>query len=523
MAAPVPAPVASAPGVRRDGTRFSATTYLEALWTRFDEAKGNPMKIGGYRSLSSAMGGLSRGLHIASRSGTAYIHSGSADRLEQLKILPDGSIVPVALRTPSGFVANADYTWQFGVMRDVVAGGWKLIAHAAPNGLHIDSSTDTTVWIGDLDSPAPLVQINDKDASNVTIPFKVSGGIAAIHPFMFYFGNDGQTIWSVSNHPEDVVSGIGASGTNIASGEARPTGKKIIAGRATRGAGVPSGLLWSLDTLVRASYSGGSTTWDFDEISGIEILSAQGIAEYNGAFYWIGGDRFSTYNGVVRDVPNPYNRRWFFDNITRGREGRMFAFANPKHGEIWFCAPMFGAPECNHAVVLQVNTGVWYDTPLPNGGRSAAVSPISTYRYPLMAGVDEMENTYTLWQHETGVDEVDKVRGIKAIKAYYVTSDISFMKAPQSPSGNSVEVLTVEPDFKQSGALSITVIGNDNAASEDITGDPVLIDVDGDGVAELAEERRQLRFKVESNTKGGDFEAGATYAFIRQTGAREHS
>lgn len=514
----VPTLIASMPGIRRDGTRLSNRAHVDGQWVRFDPNTGRPRKILGHQSLTNRMNGVSRGLHGASLDGMLYLHSGYKNGVDLLRVGANGEVIEPAVRTPVGLTDSADNVWTFDAMQDVVDGNWKIIAHVAPNGLRLDSTVNGTVYLGDLASTAVLTAIDDGG-----VDFKVSGGIACLHPFMFAFGNDGDLIWSVSNKPSDVVSTSG-TGTNIPAGQARPTGRKIVAGRATRGA-VPTGLFWSLDRLVRASYVGGRATWDFDELAGIDIISARSIVEYNGVFFWIGAGRFVMFTGTVQDVPNDYNKDWFFKNITPGCEAKIYAFTVPSMGEVWWCAPMFGATECNHAVVMNLR-GFWYDTPLPGEGRTAGISPLSTYPYPILAGLEADETLQKIWKHEIGYDDVDGSR-INAIKSYYVTSDISFLLGDK-PSSASAEVLAIEPDFVQEKALKVTVIGNANArALEEQSAAVTIPELPPGGappeaqIIELQGDRRQMRFKFESNTQGGYYEAGTTFAHIRPTESRE--
>lgn len=509
------------PGIRRDGTRLYGGEYNDGQWVRFID--GRPIKIGGYSVITPKLGAISRGLHSASIDGVTYIHSGGTDRLELVTINRDGTISAPAARTPVGLTVDATNVWSFAAIQDVIAGTWQLVAHVAPNGQNIDSTTTGTVYIGKLNDTAALTAVQSAGS-----PFKVAGGCLAVHPFMFYFGNAGDVIWSVSNKPGDVDTVVNA-GTNIAAGEARVTGAKIVAGRRLLGAGVPGALLWSLDTLVRASYIGGSATWDFDPVATIEILAAKSVVEYNGAYFWIGAGRFQAFNGqTVIDVPNEMNRRWFFAQLNRAQTAKVFGFTVPSCGEIWWCFPRGAATECNHAIVLQVATGVWYDTPLPNGGRSAALGPTTTYPYPVMAGVDAVSNGYHLWQHETGVDEVDGRAGTKAVRSYFITNDLTLLRG-QQPSNAAIEALDIELDFNQTGDLTLTVIGNQNARAPDEISDPVTIPDPANALApasqviELKEERRQMRFKFESNTLGGSYEAGENYLHLQPAGQRTRS
>lgn len=269
--------------------------------------------------------------------------------------------------------------------------------------------------------------------------------------------------WTVQNNPNDW--------TGTGSGEAYITGQKIVAALPLRaGPGnAPAGLFWSLDSLVRATFVGGDPIFQFDTITTqSSILSSQSPIEYDGIFYWVGVDRFLMFNGVVREIPNQLNQNWFFDNLNYNQRQKVFAYKVPRFGEIWWCYPRGDATECTHAVIYNVRENTWYDTKLPNNGRSCGEF-VTVYQYPLMTGVDETEaGTYRLWQNEFGYDELDDIH-VNAIPSYFQTADIALVADPNQPRNKSLRCSMIEPDFIQSGDMSVQITGRANARSPEVT------------------------------------------------------
>jgi hypothetical protein len=261
--------------------------------------------------------------------------------------------------------------------------------------------------------------------------------------------------------------------------------------------------------------------FSFDTVSdAITVLSPNSVIEYDGVHFWAGVDRFFMYAGAVREVPNPFNSDFFFDRMNPEHRNKTFAFRNSRHGEIWWCFCKDDAEWPNHAVVFNVRNQFWYDTPLPNGGRSCAASPL-TFPYPLMGGVDLVGATYKLWQHETGVDEVDGVN-VSAIRSYYQTSDVSLLVG-QEPKDSSIHIDKVEPDFDQIGDMTLTLLGNQNARSPDYEERQLTFGDDPEARGELVNlkaTRRQMRFRFESNVVGGDYKAGKIIAHIEPSDGR---
>jgi hypothetical protein len=241
-----------------------------------------------------------------------------------------------------------------------------------------------------LDTPATA------SGTNVTLTFdnevSVSGGVVSLHPYVFVYGNDGLIRNCASGDLNDWVSAE-ANSVNVATG-------KIVQGLPVRGgSNSPSGLFWSLDSLVRVSFAPTSlgvagtgnfappTFWRYDIItSQTSILSAQSVIEYDGIYYWCGVDRFLLYNGVVKEIPNQFNQNWFFDNLNYTQRQKVFATKVPRFGEVWWFYPRGDVTECNDAVIYNIRENVWYDVGTALGARRSAGYFSQVFRFPINAG-----------------------------------------------------------------------------------------------------------------------------------------
>ena len=368
-----PVHISSKAGIKRDGTVFEGDYYVDGQWCRFQ--RGLPRKIGGYRQISNAFSGASRGMYTFPINNLLYTTSGSANYIEQITI--DSQGIPSVLqdRTPaSDFVASSDNIWTIDSLFDTVTSSSVILAHAAPNLNDLSSSTNRPVFVGDITSTAALVKLPNAP--------QISGGVIVMHPFTVVFGNSGYVSWSNPGDPSDWTPTVGGSG------EAWITAQKIVAAYNTRGgaANSPSALIWSLDSLMRMSYIGGDPVFSFDTISDqSSILSQQSIVEYDGVYFWVGTDRFLSYNGVVREVQNSLNLNWFFDNLNFAQRQKVYAIKVPRWGEIWWCFPFGDATECTHAIIYNVREDIWYDTVLPIEGRSGGQFA-RVFQYPIMMG-----------------------------------------------------------------------------------------------------------------------------------------
>ena len=576
--------IRSAPGIKRDGTKFEGDQYVDGQWVRFQ--RGLPRKIGGYRSINKFLRDLPRALHEYTQDLLTYVHAGSASRVERFYIDGAYNTSVITNRTPtSGFTLDDGNMWQFATAYDTTNGN-QIVAQVAPNLNCICNSDGGALFVGDLLGTSALTQVTTVPAN-----FSVTGGVATLPPYTFAFGNDGYAAWSVPNDPAD-FTGSGA-------GNAYITGQKIVKAMPLRGGpgNSPSGLFWSADSLIRGTYIGGTAVFQFDTISAqSSILAANSVIEYDGIFYWIGTDRFLMFNGVVREVENNLNLNFFFDNLNYAQRQKVFAYKVPRFGEIWWCFPFGDSTEPNHAVIYNVRENTWYDTELPNDGRGAGLFP-AVFRKPLLSGVAPQEaeafsvainaagtgyvagntlavvggigtitteltvstvdgtggitgvtitnagqysdapanpvsvtggagsaatfnitfdNPYKFWVHEVGTDEIDGLT-LNPIQSFFETADLSLPVTAQI--NKSLQVLMLEPDFVQSGDMTVSVRGRANARAPEVNGITMTFVADPqtpqDQVVFLKTQRRELRFRFESNTLGGDYQTGLILAHVQ--------
>jgi len=227
----------------------------------------------------------------------------------------------------------------------------------------------------------------------------VSGGVVTLHPYVFVYGNNGLIKNCAAGDAQDWVS-ADANEVNVATG-------KIVQGLPVRGgSNAPSGLFWSLDSLIRVSYIGGVGTppqfWRYDIISSqSSILSSQSAIEYDGVYYWCGVDRFLLYNGVVKEIPNDFNQNYFFDNLNYNQRQKVWVTKVPRYGEIWWFYPKGDATECTDAVIYNVREGVWYDAGEALGVRRSAGYFSQVFAHPVEAGWETSTTTAIFTQSMT--------------------------------------------------------------------------------------------------------------------------
>ncbi len=123
---------------------------------------------------------------------------------------------------------------------------------------------------------------------------------------------------------------------------------------------------------------------------------------------------------------------------------------------------------------------------------------------------------YKFWVHEIGTDAIDGL-SLNPIQSYFETADISLPATSQV--SRALQVLMIEPDFVQSGDMTVSVRGRANARAQEVNGEPMtfpdVAQTPQEQVVFLKTQRRELRFRFESNTLGGDYQAGLILAHVQ--------
>ena len=557
-------------GIQKDGTVFDSPMYVDGRWVRFQ--RGRPRKMGGYRSIFINVPSISRGMIMQSQTGLNYVYSGFFDSLKYWQTDDNNGVGsgPTSV-TVNNFTSSTNNLWQFDIGYDYNGtGALQLIAHPGQNLLNIDSTAETPVLTGSfpggtlskvgvftavgnlsgttitiasenfligvgqvvtgtgipasttvtaatVSSGTTTVTVSNSmtTGTSITVTFdnnvSVSGGACMLYPYLFVYGNNG----TIRNSSAGDFSNWIAADAN----ENSVSATKIVKGMAVRGGTTsPAGLFWSLDSLIRVTYSpttiGASTLyWKYDIVtSQSSILSSQSVIEYDGIYYWCGVDRFLAYNGVVQEIKNNTNINYFFDNLNFNQRQKVWAAKIPRWGEIWWFYPHGDSEECNNAIIFNVRDQIWYDAGFAVGANRSAGVFSEVFKYPIWA--DNQENSlsnYSLWQHEIGTDTV-YLSNVSAVESYFETNSIGWVgggpgQRTLQGANRWIRLERLEPDFVQTGDMSLVVTGKGYAEDVDDPSSPYAFSPSTLKL-DLREQRREMRLKFISNTVGGNYQMG---------------
>ena len=374
----------SQPGVRRDGTDLDSPFYSNVVWTRFQ--RGKPRKIGGYSQLSGQLNSPIRSVFVDSRNGQTTAHYFGKWGVQR-QLLSGISATGLINRTPVSFVPNDNFTWSHDVMYSSTGGAYAaMIAAATPDLLDMTSDVAGSVYAGDVGGITPLTAVSDGGG-----PIMVSGGVCVMQPFLVVYGSNGLIRNSNAN---DFSAGSGWTTGSGYANSANPAGTKIIYGAPIRGGSqAPAGLFWSLDSIIRMSFVGGTKLFSYDTLADpISIMGKKTVVEMDGKFFWIGTDRFLFYNGVVQELPNQMNCNYFFDNLNYTYRNKVWGTRVARFGEIWWFYPRGTDTECNDAIIFNYNENTWYEA---RAARSAGHT-VQLYQKPVWAGDEDAQATTCL-------------------------------------------------------------------------------------------------------------------------------
>ena len=419
------------------------------------------------------------------------------------------TVAPVGIFTATGTLTSGTPTVTFATTNIAIGPGVSVTGAGIPASTTVVSAqTIAGVWTATLSANATASGANLLTFDN---NISVSGGVCMLFPYLFVYGNNG-LIQNCSAGDFNNWTSSDSNANNVSS-------TKVVKGLPIRGGTTsPAGLFWTLDSVVRVTYApqtvGTSTLyWRYDLITQqSSIMSSQCVIEYDGIFYWVGTDRFLTYNGVVQEVKNTQNMNYFFDNLNFSQRQKVWVSKVPRWGEIWWFYPKGDSVECNDAIIYNVRDQVWYDAGQALGARRSAGVFSEVFLKPIWGGWDQNgTGGYTLWQQETGSNRI-YTNQVDAVESYFETNVIGsgqgLVGSAQAPGDNLwTRCERVEPDFVQVGTMALVVTGKGYADDIDAPSDPYPFDPTTLKI-DMKEQRREMRMRFTSNTQDGDYYMG---------------
>lgn len=173
-------------------------------------------------------------------------------------------------------------------------------------------------------------------------------------------------------------------------------------------------IVWTDTSLYGIQYLGAPVVWGSQLLTdNISITSDRAMALAAGVTYWMGEDKFYSYDGRVNTL-NCDLRQYIFSDINVDQYAQICAGTNEQFNEVWWFYPSQNSTVNDRYVVYNYLEKVWY---YGNLGRTAWTDIGVTTNYPIAA-------TYSnnLVQHEVGNDDNTSASTLP-IEAYITSSE----------------------------------------------------------------------------------------------------
>ena len=399
----------------------------------------------------------------------------------------------------SGFTFNLAAT--VGGTPIVTTGSQSGTHYIMPNGINIVSLASA--------SDCPIIQnfVFVSDISRFVFAFGCNDYSATVQNPMLIRWSD----------QESVVNWT-PSATNQAGSVTLSHGSSIITSIQTR----QEILVWTDSAIYSLQYLGPPVVWS-SQLMGdnISILGQNAAAQASGVVYWMGVDKFYSYDGRLQTL-NCDLRRFIYQDINLDQDQQVFAGTNEGFNEVWWFYCSASSLTVDRYVIYNYVEKVWYYGTM---ARTAWIDS-GLLDYPVAATY-----TYNLVNQEYGLDnnETGTPAGIEA----YISSsefdiddgdrfgfvwrmlpDLTFAGSDASPTPQVT--YTLYP-MQNSGSGTGTAVNKD---VDKLTGAQYTVTEGFTGQINTRVRGRQLILKVSSDNLGTAWQLGATRIDIRPDGRR---
>ena len=290
--------------------------------------------------------------------------------------------------------------------------------------------------------------------------------------------------------------------------------------------------VWTDAAIYSMQYLGPPFVWGFTLLAdNISIASPNAMATASGVVYWMGVDKFYVYSGRVETLPCSV-RTYIYDDINRDQLTQIYAGTNEGYSEVWWFYCSKNSNIIDRYVIFNYLDRVWYYGTM---NRTAWLdSPLR--QFP----VATTGNNNLLVYHEAAVDD-GSTNPPSVINTYIQSSDFDI-----GDGHNYGFVWRLIPDITFNGsntsgtttvnpAVNFTVRPRQNPGSAySASNNPTVQSAAAQtyrttttyNVQEFTQivytriRGRQMAFRVESNTRGTQWQLGTPRIDVRQDGRR---
>ena len=492
------------------GNSGTSTTALR-LWNQnnYGEDLVFGPRSGGIYYWTQNNGTGVRGVLLNSLGGTVSFTSASPTVVTSSIIYTEGAALQFAATTalPTGISAATTY-----YAYDVNGNTFKLL-DSAGNEINT-SSTGTGVYVS-LIVDVPTVQNNltVSDTSRFIITFGCNDyNESELDPMLIR--------WSAQNDPYNWTP----DPTNQAGFVRISHGSEIVAVVQTR----QEVFVFTDSAAYSLQYLGPPYVWAPQLLGdNISVMSPNAAVIASGIVYWMGVDKFYSYDGRIQTL-NCDLRRYVFSDINQEQALQVFSGTNEGFNEVWWFYCSANSTIVDRYVIYNYLEKIWYyGTMERTAWLDSGLQP-----YPIAAKYTSSTATGVMLNHETGLN--DNTTGTAtAINAYISSSefdigdghnfgfvwrvlpDLTFENATSTPTGTLPSVSMTLYGLANSGSGVTSTAAQPVAKSN-----TYVITEQFTGMIFTRMRGRQMIFKIASNQINTCWQLGAPRIDIRPDGRR---
>ena len=287
-------------------------------------------------------------------------------------------------------------------------------------------------------------------------------------------------------------------------------------------------LVWTDSALYAMQYVGYPDVWTAQIVGeNVSIASPNATAYANGISFWMGKDKFYSYDGNVKPIVCTLLRH-VFNDINDNQMQQIVAGTNEGYNEVWWFYPAKNSTENNRYIIYNYLENIWYHG---KDIKRTAWEDSGIRDYPIAATTTKniVNHEYGVDNNETGTSspvtasitssEFDLQDGHQFAFVWRMIPDITF---DGSETGNPTVTLTLNPlDSSGSGFNDPLSEGGANSGAVTRTQEPTTTLVEAFTTQINTRLRgRQMSFKIESNTTGTKWQLGYPRIDMRPDGRR---
>jgi hypothetical protein len=462
---------------------------------------------GGIYYWNATNGVGTRGVNLNSLGGTVSFTNASPTVVTSTVLYTEGAALQFSGGSlPTGITAGTTYyVFEVNGLTFKLLDGTGAVVNTSSSG------TGTVSII--VDVPTKQNNLVVSDTSRFIIVFGCNDyGSAALDPMLIR--------WSAQDDPYNWTP----DPTNQAGFVRVSHGSEIVAIVQTR----QEVLVLTDSAVYSLQYLGPPYVWAPQLLGdNISIMSPNAAIIASGIVYWMGVDKFYSYDGRVQTL-NCDLRRFVFSDINQEQALQVFCGTNEGFNEVWWFYCSANSNTIDKYVIYNYLEKIWYyGTMERTAWLDSGLQP-----YPIAAKYNSSTVTGNLLNHETGLN--DNTTGTAtAIDAYISSSefdigdghnfgfvwrvlpDLTFENAENTPAGAVPSVTMTLYGLANSGS------GVTSTASQPVAkSSTYVITEQFTGMIFTRMRGRQMIFKISSNQVNTCWQLGAPRIDIRPDGRR---